>query len=58
MQAAVQSGANSYLVKPVKPDRLGERILDVLSARIEPRPGDDPDAPDRPDADTYWVLEG
>lgn len=58
MQAAVQSGANSYLVKPVKPDRLGERILDVLSARHEPRPGDDPDAPDRPDADTYWVLEG
>ncbi|MEP3072156.1 response regulator [Maricaulis sp.] len=58
MQAAVQSGANSYLVKPVKPERLGERILDVLSARNEPRPGDDPDAPDRPDADTYWVLEG
>lgn len=58
MQAAVRAGANSYLVKPVRPARLGERLLDVLAQTHRERPGDDPDAPERPDADTYWVLEG
>lgn len=58
MQAAVHAGANAYLVKPVKPDRLGRRILDVLAHADRRRPEDDPQAPDRPDADTYWVLEG
>ena len=58
MQAAVKAGANSYLVKPVRPERLGDRIADVLDHAERQRPEDDPDAPDRPDADTYWVLEG
>jgi two-component system chemotaxis response regulator CheY len=58
MQAAVYAGANAYLVKPVKPDRLGRRILDVRAHVEHTRPADDPDAPERPDADTYWVLEG
>ena len=54
----LQAGGDDYLVKPVRPARLGERLLDVLAQTHRERPGDDPDAPERPDADTYWVLEG
>lgn len=36
--SAVQAGANSYLVKPVMPDRLGQRILDVAATNSTPRP--------------------
>lgn len=33
VEAAVASGADGYLVKPVMPDRLGERIQQVVKAR-------------------------
>lgn len=33
VQNAVQAGTDAYLVKPVMPERLGERILQVLSSR-------------------------
>lgn len=33
VQNAVKAGTDAYLVKPVMPDRLGKRILQVLAAR-------------------------
>lgn len=51
--AAVQAGANSYMIKPVMPDRLGQRILDVVATRAIPRIEED--APDDPDI--FWIED-
>lgn len=53
--STVQAGANSYMVKPVMPDRLGQRILDVIAGHEGGRPEDDDDAPPREPADIFWI---
>ncbi|MFS2318758.1 response regulator [Maricaulis sp. D1M11] len=35
VQAAAHAGADGYLVKPVRPERLAERILAAIAARRE-----------------------
>ncbi len=40
LDAAIAAGANAYLVKPVMPDRLGQRILEVREKAGWTRPPD------------------
>ena len=44
---AMAAGANGYLVKPVMPDLLGRRILDVREKTGWVRPPDDGNAPQK-----------
>jgi two-component system chemotaxis response regulator CheY len=60
---SVALGANAFLVKPVMPDRLGQRILDVTAKtgwRRPPDRGTDPDPATKredvePEEDTHWL---
>nr|WP_238934948.1 response regulator [Maricaulis parjimensis] len=55
IESAVAAGANAYLVKPVMPDRLGQRILDVRQKTGWTRPavGSVPSEPDSDDIE--WI---
>lgn len=61
IQDSVAQGANAYLVKPVMPERLGKRILDVMAKagwRRPPDRGEDPDPSTKhevADDDQVWL---
>ena len=66
VEDAMATGANAYLVKPVMPDLLGRRILDVREKTGWVRPPDDGNAPQKSagseagggpddDGDIVWV---
>ncbi len=47
IESAISVGANAYMVKPVRPDRLGRRILEVREKAGWTRPPDSGNAPQR-----------
>lgn len=55
IQDAVAIGADAFIVKPVMPDRLGQRILNVITKAKWQRPADKGPDTDPDDDEKVWL---